>query len=320
MTLALALGPALGGCSDDGDDDPPDTTTQEQAEARDAAAWSAEARTAYSALQVTARDLPPRARAWLAGERSDAEFAADLAIAAGEVEQVRDAVRKLRAFPRDERVAPLYRSSAELYVEYVGLLQAAAATPPGDLRVQLDLAARRVRILADRIFDRGQARLDPFLHEVDDPNVIIQLPPEVPDWRPDGMAAGPPLDDPPPPASSTPALREEDRPTQSREAWATAVRAAGVPAMGELSAAVDAGAPVPLRDLARRYDAVARALQAVPDPAGAHGRDDAAQYRLALLTFAEAARAAQAGRPDIARRLAAVAADVAEVPGVTPAQ
>jgi hypothetical protein len=54
----------------------------------------------------------------------------------------------------------------------------------------------------------------------------------------------------------------------------------------------------------------------VPDPAGSHGRDDAAQVRLAVLTAGEAARAAEAGLPDVAHRLLVIANGVWAVPGL----
>jgi hypothetical protein len=313
--VALAAVVAVAGlaaCSGGDGAQPPATTTLEQGERRVARAWSDDARTAYEPLDVAALQLPTRTRAWLAGERTAEEFTADLAIAIGEVELVADRVAALRAFPPDARVAPLYRWSAQLYVEYVHLLQAALAAPDPALRGQLELAARRVRVLADRIFDRGQARVEPFLHEKPNPDVVINLPPEVPDWVVEGLAAGPPLDDPPPPRSDTPALREEHRPTQPRAAWAAAVGAAGAPATDELAAAIEAGDSVRLRDLGRRFDTVARALAAVADPEGRHGREDAAQLRLALLVDAEAARAAQAGQPDVARQLADIAGAVYE--------
>jgi hypothetical protein len=88
------------------------------------------------------------------------------------------------------------------------------------------------------------------------------------------------------------------------------VAAAGAPTTAELSEAIAAADSTQLRDLARRYDAVSRALHAVPDPVGRFGRDDGAQVRLGLLVAAEAARAAQTGQSDIARRLAAVAASL----------
>ena len=285
-------------------------------ERRAATEWSERAQAAYKPLQLTGLQLPERVRDWQAGNRSDDELRADLAIAEREVTTVRDAVGDLPSFELDARVAPLYRWSSLLYVEYVRALQAAHAQPPGPLRDQVVLLARRLRVLGDRVFDRGQARLEPFLHEAPNPDVEIQLPPEVPDWTADGMAAGPPLDDPPGPPAPTPALREDTRPTQPRAAWAAAVQAAGVPTEPELTAAIAANDQPALRALANRCTLIARDLGAVADPTGRHGREDAAQARLAVLVSGEAARAAQAELPDIAGRLATIGQQLLALPGL----
>jgi hypothetical protein len=292
------------------------TTTRVEAERRDARSWSDQARAAYSPLKLTGLQLPERVRAWAAGERSPDDLRADLDTAAREVASVQRLVEELPPFPRDDRVAPLYRSSSRLYVQYVTVLQAALAQPAGPLRDQVVLLARRVRLLADRVFDRGQVRINAMLHEAADPNVEIRLPPEVPDWVAESMAAGPPLDDPPPPAPTTPPLREDTRPTQPRAAWVVAVTAAPVPAAGDLAAAIDRSDQAALRDLARRFARVARDLGLVADPVGPHGREDAAQARLALLAYGEAARAAQARLPDVARGLTAIGDQVWAVPGL----
>jgi hypothetical protein len=255
-------------------------------------------------------------RAWQAGERSDDELRADLALAEQEVLTVRDAVVDLPQFELDMHVAPLYQASTRIYVEYVRALQAALARPAGPLRDQVVLLARRIRVLGDRVFDRGQARLAPYLHEPPNPDVVIQLPPEVPDWTAEGMAAGPPLDDPPGPPASTPALREEVRPTQARADWVAAVRAAGVPTQAEVTALIAKGDQAGLRAVANRCAAIARDLGAVADPGDRHGREDGAQVRLAVLVTGEAARAAQAELPEVGRSLAAVGAQVLAVPGL----
>ncbi|MDQ1375127.1 MAG: hypothetical protein QOJ09_2465 [Actinomycetota bacterium] len=317
MAIAIAMACTFAACSSGTDHASPTTVlSRVAAERRDAAAWSAKARTAYRPLRLTATELPSRVRSWQTGERPDEELRNDLATSLREVSAVRDAVEALPPFARDAAVRPLYRWSSQLYVEHVHGLQAALAQPAGPMRDQLVLLARRVRVLADRVFDRGQSRLAPFLHEAPDPNVEIHLPPEVPDWVVDGLAAGPPLDDPPPPAATEPALREDTRPTQPRRAWVVAVAAAGAPSSGELSGAITSGDQAALRALARRFADVARALAPVPDPADRHGRDDAAQVRLSLLVSGEAARAAQAGLGDVARRLLVIADRVWAVPGL----
>lgn len=308
----------LAACSSGTDDTSTATTTRIEAERAAARAWSDQAAKAYEPLQVTAMELPTRVREWMSGERSTEELRADLGVAEGEVAQVRDRVDGLPAFAREARVKRLYRWSSLLYVEYVAVLRAAVAQPAGPLRDQLELSSRRVRILGDRVFDRGQGRLDRLLREPPNPDVVIQLPPEVPDWEADGQAAGPPLDDPPPPPATTPALRAEDRPTQPRSAWVEGVAEAGVPSPAEVDLAVTAGDVTAARQLADRLEAVARALDAVADPVGGHGRNDAAQARLALLVSAEGARLASASLPDIARRLVEIGDAIwSDVSGLT---
>ena len=301
---------ALCAACSSGNDATTTTVSRVVIERRAATEWSDRAQEAYKPLQLTGLQLPERVRAWQAGERSDAELQGDLTIAQQEVTTVRDAVLDLPPFELDPRVAPLYQWSTRIYVEYVRSLEAAQAKPPGPLRDQIVLLARRLRVLGDRVFDRGQARLAPYLHEAPNPDVVIQLPPEVPDWTADGLAAGPPLDDPPGPPASEPALREKERPTQPRTAWAAAVVAAGVPTRAELADALAANNQVRLRALAVRCVTIARDLGAVADPAGRHGRDDAAQARLAVLVLGEAARAGQAELPEIARELAAIGPQV----------
>lgn len=316
VVCSIAAALAASACTSDGTDTSTGTTSRVAEERRVAEAWSDKARVAYEPLELTALELPTRVRAWAAGERSDEQLRADLDVSLGEVKTVREKVLALPPFRRDQRVGSLYWYSSLLYVDYVHALRAALAQPPGPVREQLGLVARRLRVLGDRVFDRGQERLARFLHETPDPNVEVRLPPEVPDWEADGIAAGPPLADPPPPAATTPALREETRPTQPRPAWAARVAAAGVPGPTELPAALDAGDEARLRDLARRFDALARDLAAVADPAGATGREEAVQVRLALLAYAEAARVVRLGLPGSARRLTLIGDALWVVPGL----
>jgi hypothetical protein len=170
--------------------------------------------------------------------------------------------------------------------------RAAVITPPGDARTQLDVLARRIRELGDRIYDRGTAAMAPFVH--DDPlkDVDVRLPEEVPKWAEEGMAPGPPLDDPPPAASDSPPLRAKTRAEQPASAWAAAVRSAEAPPAAELAAAIDGGNSDALRNMARSYIDAAERLRSTPDPRGQ--REKSAITRLALLVAADGARAAQA--------------------------
>jgi hypothetical protein len=166
------------------------------------------------------------------------------------------------------------------------------ATEAGDVRTQLDLLARRVRELADRVFDRGHAALAPYLDEHQSPDVEVRAPEEVPLWSEEGLAAGPPLDAPPPPAAASLPLRQQTRPQESAAAWAKDVRAAGIPADAELTAALRGASADRLGELAGRYVAAAERLRARPDAKGE--RDKNAVLRLGLLVDADAVRARQA--------------------------
>jgi hypothetical protein len=177
-------------------------------------------------------------------------------------------------------------------------------TPAGDLRTQLDLMAKRLRALADRVFDRGHALVKPALGEKPDPNVDIRLPEEVPNWAAEGLAPGPPLDDPPPAPSEEPQLRQASRPEQPRAQWLAAVEALHPP-----KPTLDSP-----KETARALVAAAERLRSVPDPAG--DREEGARIRLALLVQADGARAAQAGLGDVARRLLVVGDRLWSGPGL----
>jgi hypothetical protein len=176
-------------------------------------------------------------------------------------------------------------------------------------RTQLDLLARRVRLLGDRIFDRGQALIDPHLHDPSTPSAVdIRKPEEVPDWVAEGLAAGPPLDAAPPPKSSQPQLRQATRPQQPRADWLKAVAAAAAPSADDVRAAIAAGDPARLADLATRLVAATEKLRNVPDPKG--DREESARLRLSLLVEADAARAAQLAAVIDAPALSDIARDI----------
>lgn len=306
VVTALVASGAASSCRRDvdGDTRPRITsTTVATAERRRAAAWTDQAAEAYAPLTSNDRALrlPTLVREWLDGTRSVEQTTADLADARAATVEVRDRVAALGPFPFDEHVAPLYVASASLYVEHVRVYQGALKVAPGDGRTQLDLLARRVRLLADRVFDRGQALVKPYLDERPPPNVEIRLPEEVPNWTAEGLAAGPPLAPAPPPPAGPPPLRDERRPTQPRPAWEAAVRSSGAPSAEEVVAAITAGDAPRLASIATALGGAAERLRGIADPDG--GREESARVRLSLLLHAEAARGAQAaiviGVPDL---------------------
>src|SRR5205814_1626000 len=169
-------------------------------------------------------------RDWRAGQRPTEELRADLERDGRDFITTRDRVAALDPTPKAPQTKLLYERTAELYVETARAYQVMTDTPAGDLRTQVELLARRLRLLADRVFDRGQTVIGPYLgREAPSKDVEIRLPEEVPMWADEGMAAGPPLDDPPPAAAASPPLRQETRPEQSEAAWREDVRRAGAP-------------------------------------------------------------------------------------------
>lgn len=253
---------------------------------------------AFAPLVREAGRLPDRARAWLGGERSDEAFGTDVEAAVDAFEETVDRVGRLDGVRHEAH--ELYEAAAMLYVQHALIYRGAI---DGDLREQADLTARRVRLLADRTFDRARTA-DGKQLGVDDPNVVVNLPEEVPDWEAEGLAPGPPLDDPPT-EQPRPALRQRDRPTQPRADWIAAVEAAGAPPDEQLAAAIESRDHGALQETARAYVEAAERLRQTPDPEG--DREGATRVRLALLVASEAARAGQLGEPSVAGRLAEIA-------------
>jgi hypothetical protein len=274
-----------------------------QATAQD---WERDATGAFGGTDISQHviQMVEAAREWTVGAQSTDEFRATLAQRHQEFVDVKDRLDRLRDFPNSKLVRPLYLDSAQLYLETVNVYRAMTDTPAGDLRTQLDLMAKRLRALADRVFDRGHELVKPALGEKPDPNVDIRLPAEVPDWAAEGMAPGPPLDDPPPPPSEEPQLRQTTRPDQPRDQWLAALRALDLP-----KPSLDDP-----KETARRLVAAVARLGAVPDPKG--DREESARIRLALLVQADAARAAQAGLGDVGRRLLVVGDRLWSGPGL----
>jgi hypothetical protein len=278
---------------------------------RDASqAWSKEAQAAFGGQAFAQRvtDLATGAHDWLAGTLPADQFASRLQTDLTVFSAGRDAVAALRPYPYDPRVNDLFNRTAKLYVDSVRIYQEALAGPAGDARTQLDRLARRVRLLGDRVFDRGQALIEPHLHDQASTAVDIRRPEEVPNWVAEGLAAGPPLDVAPPPPPSEPQLRQASRPQQPRDAWLKAVQAAAAPSADDVRAAAAAGDTARLAGLATRLVAAAEKLRSQPDPRG--DREESTRYRLGLLVDADAARAAQLGALVTAPPLSGIAADI----------
>jgi hypothetical protein len=286
-----------------------------KAEAEPARAWQKQVIAAFTPMVDASPELIKGAREWVAGTRPTEQFQQELDGDISRFAAARNDLANIAPYAKAPLAIGLYRQGAQLYSEFARVYRAAVAAPAGDTRTQLDVLARRIRELGDRIYDRGTAAMAPFVH--DDPlkDVDVRLPEEVPRWTEEGMAPGPPLDDPSPAASTSPPLRAKTRPEQAASAWVAVVRSTPVPSAADLAAAINAGDGGALRTLARSYVDAAERLRSTPDPRGQ--REKSAITRLALLVAAESARAAQASTlvdgdaadalRNVGRRLALVA-------------
>ena len=254
------------------------------------------------------------AAGWASGKAPTGSFTADLDRLLPRFVDVRDKVAAIPPPKKAPAARVEYAASANLSVEAARVYRAAVEPGAEPLKGQLDLLARRLRALADRIYDRGRVAVDPSAVNPDQtPDVELRLPAEVPDWGAEGLAAGPPLETGPPPPGSFP-TRQETRPEEPVSAWSKRVQSLEVPPPTELAAAIEAGDAARLGALARRYAEATAALRAAPDPVG--GRERGAVAELDLLVYGEAARAAQAATlvpGDSAGRLSAVATRLALV-------
>jgi hypothetical protein len=319
VALVGAAAYALGRSGGDG-------TSQAVKEATATKAWEQKAGSAFGGAALSKRiiDLVNGAEEWQAGTRPAEQFADELATREGDLESSERAVRALEPFPYDAHVTALYTTSAGLYTESVRAYRAAVAIPGGDVRDQVIRLAKRLRELGDRIFDRGHALVKPYLHEPPTEGIDIRLPEEVPMWEAEGLAAGPPLGPPPPAPLPLPPLRQATRPQQPRSAWIAAVRAAEIPPADALRQAITGRLSDTLGRIGERFVAAAELLRTTPDPS--RDREGSARFRLTLLVYADAARAAQAatlvGDPEpsarldtIARRVVALADEMPKEPG-----
>jgi hypothetical protein len=300
---------AGGGSGDDVSTASTTTTTlneAQKAEQVESTTWDTEATNAFGGqkLSTAVSELLKTIEDWKGGARPTDQVAGILGQDRQTFLDARDRIKKLRPYPRDPQVNTFYLRSAEMYVDTVRLYQAMLTLPAGPLRDQQELEAKRVRELADRVFDRGRASVVPHLFEPKLENVEVNLPEEVPKWAAEGVLPGPPLDDAAPPADKFPPTHEATRPTQERAKWIDAVKATAIPSAGDLAAAITNANADQLKGHARAYVKAAEQLRPVPDPDGPGGREESARVRLGLLVDGEAARTAQLATllPDAAQR------------------
>lgn len=318
VALVLALG-ACGGAATKQSGSQPTRTTSDPA----AQSWDARAAGAFAPLTTALPNLDGAVARWRSGAVSDADLRTGAVAAIAQIVTARGAVEALPPFPGDGRVNDLYRDSIILDLQAANAYISGADVPAGSaLRDEVTLLGTRLRRLADRVFDRGRALVQPHLGPAD-PNVVLNLPEEVPNWITEGLAAGPPLDPDAPAVRPLPGasgeLRVPTRPAQARSAWLDAVRAAGIPDGAAIATAISptsgssvspANAPDPA--LAKALLKAAEQLRSTPDPVG--DREGATRLRLSLLVDADAVYAARAAAlaesdrlRDVGLRLAVVA-------------
>ena len=300
LLVAAGLIALVGAFNDGGSSSAPSTTTTVTA-SPEAKAFQIRANDAFKPLGDAITVFLPKTQEFESGRLTPADFRGAVEAALPEFVKARDALAKLDEYEPDPAVNRYFFDAAELYVE-MARVYAVAADPAADpLRAQLNLIARRLRTLGDRIYDRARVVLEPGFYAPASPDVEVRPPTEVPDWVAEGMAAGPPLAEPPGPAAATPPVREETcgdgvtppcRQEVSVKKWVRRVKEAGFPQPPDVAGALDGADATRLGELADRYEALTRALRAGPDPEG--DRERAAVVGLGLLTDGEAARLGQA--------------------------
>jgi hypothetical protein len=295
----IGLVAANSGGDDESGATPSSTTTVTASD--EAKAFQTKVDDAFKPLGDAIKLFLPRAQEYEAGKVTPVDFKANIDLALPEFVKARDAVAKVEEYKPDPAVNRYFVDAADLYVEVARVYNVAIDPGSEPLRAQLNLAARRVRTLGDRIYDRGRAVLDPTFYAPSSQDVELRPPTEVPDWAAEGMAAGPPLAETPGPPAEIPPIREATcsdevappcRAEESEKKWESRVKKAGFPSPPDVVAALGEENAVRLGELAASYEAKTRMLRAGPDPKG--DRERAAVVALGLLTDGEAARLGQA--------------------------
>lgn len=312
----IALVASFGGDDDDGSSAASSTTTVTAS--KEATDFQANVDVAFKPLADAIKVFLPKAQEFDDGKVIPADFKAAVDVALPEFVKARDAVAALPPYAKKPVINKYFVDAADLYVETARIYGVAADPAAEALRAQLNRAAKRMRTLGDRIYDRGRVVLDPTFYAPTSQDVEIRPPTEVPDWVAEGMSAGPPLAPEPGPAAATPPNREQTcgkgipepcREEQSKKNWENRVKKAGFPQPPEVARALDAADAARLGELAATYETRTRELMAGPDPKG--DRERAAAVGLGLLTNGEAARlgqaAAQLPEGEARNRLLAVA-------------
>ena len=302
LLVAAALIAVVASFNDDGGGSSESASSTTTATAsKEAEAFKTKVDEAFKPLGDAIKVFLPKAQEFEGGKVSPTDFKPFVDTALPEFIKARDAVAALPSYKKKPVINTYFVDAADLYVETARIYGVAADPAAEALRGQLNIAAKRVRTLGDRIYDRGHVVLDPSFYAPTSQDVEIRPPTEVPDWVAEGMAAGPPLAVEPGPPTATPPVREATcgkgvkapcRKEQSKKKWESGVKDAGFPQPTEVAQAVETADPVKLGELAATYETKTRELMAAPDPKG--DRERAAAVGLGLLTNGEAARLGQA--------------------------
>ena len=278
----------------------PSTTTTVTA-SPEAKAFQTRVDDAFRPLGDAIKVFLPKAQEFESGKVTPADFKGAVEVALPEFVKARDEVAKIEEYKPEPAVNRHFVDAADLYVEVARIYGVAVDPAAESLRGQLNVAARRLRTLGDRIYDRARVVLDPSFYAPSSPDVEVRPPTEVPDWVAEGMAAAPPLAEAPAPPASTPPVREATcddgvpapcRKEESVKKWVSRVKDADLPQAADVVRALDAADAARLGELAGTYESMTRTLRAGPDPKGE--RERAAVLGLGLLTDGEAARVGQA--------------------------
>lgn len=302
VLVAAALIGALA-ANDDGDGGatPAPSSTTTVTASPEAKAFQTKIDDAFKPLGDAIKIFLPRAQEYEAGKVTPTDFKANIDLALPEFVKARDAVAKVEPYRPAPQVNRHFVDAADLYVEVARVYNVSIDPGAEPLRAQLNIAARRLRTLGDRIYDRGRVVLDPAFYAAPSADVEVRPPTEVPDWAAEGMAAGPPLAAQPGPAAEVPPIREVTcsegvdppcRKEESEKKWEGRVKDAGFPQPADVVKALGEENAARLGELAAAFEAKTRELRAAPDPKG--DRERAAVVALGLLTDGEAARLGQA--------------------------
>jgi hypothetical protein len=317
VATAIALNSGSSGSSSQANGTTTTTLSQKQTtEQTQTQAWQGRINNDFNQVANDLVQLIKQTDSWRTGSANGAQITSLVDADFPQFVSGRDGLAKEAPFSLAPTSLGHFQMSSLLYVEALRVERVAVTGPTGPLPTQLDLSFRRLRELADRVYDQGTRALEPTLHQpTSGPDFQMVKSPDVPDWVAEGLAAAPPLDVMPPPASKTPPVYQQTRPQQPMSAWVRAVHRIDIPSVGELAAAITSGDGSRLQQLSNRFVSAANTLTTTPDPQGQ--REISTTVRLGMLVDAESARVAQAatlasdaaqgGRlTDVSRRLALV--------------